>query len=148
MPKQKQDTADSQRSANTPQPVIETVLQMHTLMASFYERFVEVQHETASLAIAEIFAYQRELLRAIGATAQFPWPHMHQQNELKFVEVTRAWFELATQAQAAMVQVLRESVLGRVEGEPPVVGRELGAFFDRRRKSVVINFPERRAASS
>lgn len=147
MPKQKQDAADNQRSRSTPWPVIDTALHMHTLMTSSYARFVEVRHEAASLAIAEISAYQSELLRAMGAAALVPWPHIQQQNESKLVDLTRVWFELATQAQAAMIQLLRESVLDRGQSVRPALGRQSGLGFDRRRQSVVIHFPDRRAAS-
>ena len=147
MPKHKQDAAASHRSANSLWSATETVLGMHTLMVSSYERLVEFRHEAAGMAIAEIAAYQRELLRAMGALVQVTWPHIHQQNESQFLELTRAWLELASQTQTAMVQVLRESILGPGQGMPPVLGQETSAFVERRRKSVVIDFPNRRVAS-
>lgn len=146
MPKYKQEAADSQRGASTLWPVMDMVLGMHTLMASSYQRFLEVQHEAANVATAEISAYRSELLRTMTAAAQVTWPHVHPYNAPKIVEVTRAWFELASQTQAAMLQVLRESVLDRGHGMPLVPGQETGTFADRRRKSVVVDFPDRRAA--
>lgn len=146
MPKQKQDAADRQHSAGTRWPVMEMALRMNTLLASSYRRALEFQHDTASFAIAEISAYQSELMRAMGAAAQFSWPHNHQQDKPKIVEVTRAWFELFSQTQAAMIQVLRDYAVELGERVPAVPGQPMGALFDRRRKAVVIDFPERRAA--
>ena len=145
MPKQNQDAADSRREAIALWPVMDTAQRMYTLMASYARRMREFQHEAATVAVAEICAYQGEVLRAMDATVQSPLPHLPQQNEPKIVELTRAWFLLAAQAQAAMVQILLGSPAERAQRIAPVLGREMDAVSDRRKKSMVI-FPDRHAA--
>ena len=146
MRKQNQDETDTRRDAIALWPVMDTAQRMYTLMTSYAGRMLEFQHEAATVAVAEISAYQGEMLRAMDAAVQSPLPHLHQQNEPKIVELTRAWFLLAAQAQVAMVQILLGSPAERVQGIAPVLGREMDAVFDRRKKSIVINFPDRRAA--
>lgn len=146
MPKPMQAAAASQRSALALWPVMDTLLGMHTLMASSYERVIEFQHDALSVATAEIAAYQSEWLRAIGAAAQLSWPHVHAHNAGRIVDVTRAWFEFTAQTPAAMARVLRESVLDPGQAMVRLSGQETAAFVERRSQSVVINFPDRRAA--
>jgi hypothetical protein len=139
--------ADRQHNAIPLGPVMETALRMHTLVASSYARLVALQQEAARLANAEISVYQVELLGAMGAAAQFPWLSMRQLNETSMAELTRAWYELATQAQTALLRVLRGSVLDRDRYLPLIPEREVAASLDRRKTAVVINFPDRRVAS-
>ena len=144
--KQNQDAADRQRGASNRWPAMEMALRMNTLLASSCRRVLEFQHDVAGFAIAETSAYQGELMRAMSAVAQYSWPHIHQQDKPRIVEVTRAWFDLVSQTQAAMIQVLRDYAVDRGQRMPAVPTRDMGALFERRRKAVVINFPERRAA--
>ena len=119
----KHDANRSQHSFNALQPIMETALKMHTLFTSSYARFVALEQEAASLASAEISVYQVELLGALGAAVRFPWLQVRQVNETPIAELTRAWFELATQAQAAIIRLLRESVQDRDRYLPLVPGR-------------------------
>ena len=146
MLKHMHQAADCQLSAIPLGPVMETALKISTLFASSYARLVALQQEAASLVNAEISVYQVELLGAMGAAAQFPWLSMRQLDETSMPELTRVWYELATQAQAAMLRVLRGSVLDRDRYLPLVPEKEVAASLDRRKTAVVINFPDRRVA--
>ena len=145
MVKSKTSTVAALRAADIPLPTIETVAQLTTLLASSNERLIELQHEATNVTLTEISMRQTEMLKAMNRVADIlPWPHLHHANAQRIIEVMRAWFEVVTETQAAMVELMGESFSPRRNNLSP---RQAAFPGERRNQSVVIDFPDRRAAA-
>ena len=145
----------SQKSSIDPQSIPDSALptmlsfaQTVALLGSYNEQLLELQKESSRILTAEFSLRQIEFLNAVRAVAETsPRAERQQAYWMKMMETAGGWFKLATQFQAAMLQVLSESISSPGQGIPAVAGQGAGASSaDRRGRSVVINFPERRAA--
>ena len=109
-----------------------TIMVMNTLLLSLRERLLQIQNETANLAIDNISRRQT----MDGETM----PQLSPDSAARMEVLLRAWFDIMTAAQTKM-QMLT--------GFSPAQGKSgLQQFFqERRHQARVIDFPDRRLAS-
>jgi hypothetical protein len=113
-------------------PTMRTVARMTTLLSSLRERLLQLQSEVANVAIAEMG--QRQAGNAASASAPSTSPPLRAENIERLSGLTRSWFEIGARAQSEM-----RTMTGLTGG---------GALrAERRRREVVIDFPDRRAAA-
>ncbi|BAL24873.1 hypothetical protein [Azoarcus sp. KH32C] len=109
-----------------------TIMVMNTLLLSLRERLLQIQNETANLAIDNISRRQ--------AMDSETMPQLSPESAARMEVLLRAWFDIMTAAQTKM-QMLT--------GFSPARGKTgLQQFFqERRHQARVIDFPDRRLAS-
>ena len=149
MPKQETMSSDPPSAADIPLPTIETVAQVTTLLATSNERLIELQHEATNVALTEISMRQSEMIKAMSKVADIlPWPHLHHANAQRVVEVMRSWFEVVTETQAALLELMGESFLSRTpRTRRSATPAASVVATERRHLSLVIDFPDRRVAA-
>ncbi|HJV24594.1 MAG TPA: hypothetical protein VJ673_02860 [Aromatoleum sp.] len=127
------DGSDSQHASEAAGNMsMRTIMVMNTLLLSLRERLLQIQNETANLAIDNISRRQT----MDGETM----PKLSPDSAARMEVLLRAWFDIMTAAQTKM-QMLT--------GFAPAQGKTgLQQFFqERRHHAQIIDFPDRRLAS-
>ena len=113
------------------------------LLLSYQEQLLALQEETVSIAVAETSLYRTGALAAMRMGA--PLLAGHEAQLQRIAALTGAWFRLATEIQAALLNALTLSLTAPMQDMSRLAAAG-EAGMDRRNQSVVINFPDRRAA--
>lgn len=122
-------------------PERDSVSRFAHVLATSGLRLAQLQNEAVDLAFEEIAQRHRAWLENVGRGAEMlSWPAG---NGERMSALMQEWLGVVTQAQAAwleaMVNSLPSARMEMAEGEVP--------FVDRRVRSIVINFPDRRLAA-
>lgn len=145
--------SNSKRSTNPPQGgereslVAEELRKIALLAITSGTRLAKLQSETSDSVIAEIMQRQAEVLVRNGEPALTRWSHIGEAGLQRNIEIARAWLEVTTRTQEAMLEAMHECL-----GQPGSVlseqhSRQAKAFKERRYQNTVIQFPERRLAA-
>lgn len=131
-----EETGHSGRQgAEGERPTMRTIMRMNTLMVSLRERLLQIQTEAANVAIHEMALRQAPAGEGTATEDFPPLPVLHDPNAQRITELARSWFEVIAAAQASMA-----ALTGQGQG-----GRQ--PFVERRKRSVLIDFPDRRRAA-
>ena len=101
----------------------------------------KLQQQATEIVLSEAAAVQAGWLRAVTSMAELLPDEADRANTARLVAIVNDWFQVMTQAQAALVDLIGRSALA---GDSPT---QRVAFAERRRLAVVINFPDRRRAA-
>ena len=140
----------SKRNTDLPQAdapaasLVDEIASIGKLQLSSGNRLMELQNELMDIAVAEQAQRRDELLAIKRSTpALLQWPTYGQARAERSVEMARAWWEVAARTQGAMLEAIREC-LPRGSASSAQRSRPGLAFTERRYRSTVISFPERR----
>jgi phasin family protein len=99
----KQTTVDDRRA------IMDTALRIAAIMTEANERLFRLQSEAVNAAFADNSKHIKALLNTTESPAALmQWPSLYQENAQKMVDVTRSWFEIASQTQAELGKLLGE----------------------------------------
>ena len=140
----------SKRNTDIPQAdapaasLVEEIASIGKLQLSSANRLMELQNTLIDLAVAEQ-AQRRNALLAIKRSTPglLHWPVYAQARVQRGIEMAHAWWEVAARTQGAMLEAIREC-LPRGSAGSARHSRPRLAFTERRYRSTVISFPERR----
>lgn len=127
--------ADSERQL----PTMRTITRMSTVLVSLRERLQQIQIEAANVAIGEMALRQAATLNPDDAFSA-----LHAENIQRIEALAASWCELLAAAEANMAAVpgfLPASARAQRTAAQPWF------FADQRYHSVMIDFPDRRAAA-
>lgn len=119
-------------------PTMRTITRMNTVLVSLRERLLQIQIEAANVAIGEMALRQDATSATLHPEDAFS--PLHPENLQRFEVLAASWCELVAATQAS---------LAAIPGFLPA-GVRSGAtarIADRRHQSVMIDFPDRRAAA-
>lgn len=144
---------NSKRSTNSLQggdresPITEELHKIALLTITSGTHFAKFQSETSDSVIAEISQRQIEVLERSCEPALMRWSHLGETGLQRSIGIARAWLEITTRTQEAMLEAMHECLgqSGHVLSEQH--SRQAKAFKERRFKNSVIQFPERRLAA-
>lgn len=117
--------------------------------SSHFESLLELQTSALRIGVSALSIQQAELARALANRPPAAgWAQLEAENTVKGAQWIASWFHLIAQAQAAALegvgQVLSAQYVALRRSYP--LGRGVG--FERRQRSVVIQFPDRRGTTS
>jgi hypothetical protein len=120
-----------------------------TVSASHFERLIEIQTNALRIGVSALSIQQAELSSALASRPTAAgWAQLEEENAVKGAQLIASWFHLIAQAQAAALegvgQVFSEQYLALRRSYP--LGGGLG--LERRQRSVVIKFPDRRQTAT
>lgn len=124
------DRADEK--ATRTKPTMRTLTRMTTLLESVRERLLQIQSESANVAIAEMGLRQ---LPSSGEGTNDAFTPLHAEHAQRFDVLARSAFDIATMAQAEIARLV-----GLVSGTT-------SKYADRRQRAALIDFPDRRKAA-
>jgi phasin family protein len=86
---------------------MDTALRIAAIMTEANERLFRLQSEAVNAAFADNSKHIKALLNTTESPAALmQWPSLYQENAQKIVDVTRSWFEIASQTQAELSKLL------------------------------------------
>jgi phasin family protein len=86
---------------------MDTALRIAAIMTEANERLFRLQSEAVNASFVDNSKHIKALLNAPESPAALTeWPSLYQENAQKIVEVTRSWFEIASQTQAELSKLL------------------------------------------
>ena len=132
-------------------PIVDNINSMAQLMILSGQQFVELQSALLDFSLASSWLSRDDLLavKRNGNPAMLT-PFLYTQVGVqRNVETARVWWDIATRTQGAMLAAMRGYVPGRSNASS---GRSRPAktvtIPERRTTATVLNFPDRRRASS
>ena len=97
----KQTTVDDRRAT------MDTALGIAAIMIEANERLFRLQSEAVHAALADNSKHITTLLNTTDSPAALlQWPTLYQESAQKMVDLTRSWFEIASQTQAELGKLL------------------------------------------
>lgn len=88
---------------------MDTALRIAAIMTEANERLFRLQSEAVNAAFADNSKHIKALLNTTDSPAALlQWPSLYQESAQKMMEVTRSWFEIASQTQAELGKLLGE----------------------------------------
>lgn len=126
-------------------PMAEELNRIAMLAMSSGNHFAQLQNETADSVIAEVMLRQTEILAKAEEPVLVQWSSLGQSSLQRNIEIARAWWEVTTRTQAAMLAAIQECL-----GKPVMAAQAAQQgkrFRERRFQNEVIPFPDRRLAA-
>ncbi len=121
--------------------------ELNAILASCNERLLDLQKQATEIVFVEVAAVQAAWLRAVMAMTQMAPQEPDRANTARLIEVVNDWFEVVTQAQTALVELIGRSALTGGQGMADFAPAAQSLPTERRKLAVVINFPDRRRAA-
>lgn len=121
-------------------PTMRSITRMNTVLVSLRERLYQVQTEAANIAIGELALRQEA---TPGAPPDDAFSPLHEQNIARVEALAQSCLELLATAQANIAALGGMSPAAHATD----AGLEDSLRVERRRRNLVIAFPDRRAAA-
>lgn len=118
--------------------------ELTAILATCNERLLDLQKRAGDIVLEEAAAIQAAWLRAVTAMAEMAPQESDHANATRLVELVSGWFQIVTQAQTALIELIGKSALAERHAMADLAEQNRYAVAERRRLAVVINFPDRR----
>ena len=121
--------------------------ELSAILEACNQRMLELQQEATAIVFSEAAAIQSAWLRAVTSMAEMLPHEADRANTARLIAVVNGWFQVMTQAQTALVELIGKSATGsalHLEGRHAASWPD---YAERRKLAVVINFPDRRRAA-
>lgn len=143
MDKTQQGSAHAQY-AEFDSPLVGEMNDIANLALSFASQIAEMQNVLVEMTLAEWSETYRELLGARDVPVMSQWHDLSYNGVRTNMRLTRAWWEVASRTQGAMLDAIRASMGPSKQAIRSAKDAATQAFRERRTQSKVIDFPERR----
>lgn len=124
--------------------LIEMTRQMPVALLEYSQTLWALQLDTANSLVAEMTRQFRYWLNsaAYGGDTLSQWPNLYQPQMQRFVDITRGWLDVATQASSQMNQLSEQALSASLA----LAGDKLATYpwHERRKLAQVIPFADRR----
>ena len=129
-------------------PLAEEINAIAKQIVASGNHWIELQNQAVGLLMAELSHRYRTMLTNInGAAGQTQWPDFGQANLQRSMENARNYWEVTTRTQQAMSSAIHECLGQPKSNLSSFFGLEHAENEERRMRSVVIKFPDRRLAA-